>query len=609
MAKSRTKQRRRIRRTQVVSPSGVGAIIDLPGEALMVAGLDAWPTDDEGAREDVITEERLAAYLKVREFRLPPVRISDAGKELAKLPMVRFPHWHFCPRCRALKAARWDNTQVPRCNSDTVPAYMASKEPCSSLPRRKRWHMAPLRFVAVCPDGHIEDFPWVEWAHSTPGEPLTRGLGCDKPAIHLVSTGQSGLGALRVECRACGASRTMLGATREEALGEITCSGYRPWLGGTHEECSRNLRVVQRGASNVYFPNVASSILIPPYARKYRQLIDESATWNVLTGAVGPDGLPLRPVSDAIAVSRGLDADGLWEAILEKWRAQDKPQTDGAAKGTLDDEGFRYQEYRALVGRGTTEELFMLSPCALEDYEPWIHDIFEHIALAEKLTETRALTGIGRLEPGVDGQNPGHHLSLEPLDWRPAIRVHGEGIMLVLRREAVERWEQTYRDRAQLLERRFNAWRVEMGQPTVSVPGRLILLHTLAHLLIRELSQACGYSASAIRERIYCQREGDAWMCGMLLYTAAGDADGSMGGLVAQGRDGRLETLVRNALLGARWCSSDPVCMESKGQGSNALNLAACHACSLLPETSCEFGNRLLDRHALDWLTRMVEGR
>ena len=63
-----------------------------------------------------------------------------------------------------------------------------------------------------------------------------------------------------------------------------------------------------------------------------------------------------------------------------------------------------------------------------------------------------------------------------------------------------------------------------------------------------------------------------------------------------QGKPGHLEQTIRSALLDAANCSSDPLCTESNGQGSDALNLSACHACSLIPETSCEEGNRLLDR-------------
>jgi hypothetical protein len=66
--------------------------------------------------------------------------------------------------------------------------------------------------------------------------------------------------------------------------------------------------------------------------------------------------------------------------------------------------------------------------------------------------------------------------------------------------------------------------------------------------------------------------------------------------LVRQGEPGRLENTLADALRSAAWCSSDPVCLESSGQGIDNANLAACHGCVLLAETSCEEGNRLLDR-------------
>jgi hypothetical protein len=128
---------------------------------------------------------------------------------------------------------------------------------------------------------------------------------------------------------------------------------------------------------------------------------------------------------------------------------------------------------------------------------------------------------------------------------------------------------------------------------------RYILLHTLAHLLINRLTFECGYSSAALRERLYVSENPSAPMAGILIYTAAGDAEGTLGGLVRMGKPGRLEPLLARALTGAKWCSADPVCMEmgqSGGQGPDSLNLAACHGCGLVPETACEEFNRLLDR-------------
>ncbi len=85
-------------------------------------------------------------------------------------------------------------------------------------------------------------------------------------------------------------------------------------------------------------------------------------------------------------------------------------------------------------------------------------------------------------------------------------------------------------------------------------------------------------------------------MQGVLIYTASGDSEGTMGGLVRQGEPDRLPDTIERAVRKAQWCSSDPVCIESTGQGTDNANLAACHACVLISETSCEEGNRLLDR-------------
>lgn len=123
---------------------------------------------------------------------------------------------------------------------------------------------------------------------------------------------------------------------------------------------------------------------------------------------------------------------------------------------------------------------------------------------------------------------------------------------------------------------------------------RFVLLHTLAHLLIRQLSFDSGYTTSSLRERVYGRPE--FGQCGVLLYTAAGDAEGTLGGLARQGEAPQFaETLIR-MLEAAAWCSADPLCAEHTGQGFGNLNRAACHACTLLPGTSCQTGNTLLDR-------------
>lgn len=126
-----------------------------------------------------------------------------------------------------------------------------------------------------------------------------------------------------------------------------------------------------------------------------------------------------------------------------------------------------------------------------------------------------------------------------------------------------------------------------------------LLLHTFAHCLITSLSSECGYSNAALRERIYCEKiakDKSPQMAGVLIYTASGDSEGSLGGLVRQGLSGKVETIITRSINEAKWCASDPVCIQSTGQGQYGCNLAACHNCTLLPETSCENKNMFLDR-------------
>ena len=120
--------------------------------------------------------------------------------------------------------------------------------------------------------------------------------------------------------------------------------------------------------------------------------------------------------------------------------------------------------------------------------------------------------------------------------------------------------------------------------------------------MITALSNESGYSNASIREKIYCSKfatDDIPIMAGILIYTASGDSEGSLGGLVRQGMSGRIESVIQRAIHDAQWCAADPVCIQSPGQGQYGCNLAACHNCALLPETSCENKNMLLDRGLL----------
>ncbi len=283
----------------------------------------------------------------------------------------------------------------------------------------------------------------------------------------------------------------------------------------------------------------------------------------------------------------------------------------GQNETKLSEADYRYDEYQAL--HSLTPDLdgnLVVSQRSLDHYDPLIASYFDRLVLVERLAETQALIGFSRINPSSrpPDEVQWSHLSRRLLPWLPAYRVFGEGIFLTLRRDVLGRWRNQEAMEAAARIQRHSAERSRGLERQVT--PELLLLHSLSHLLIRRLSFECGYGASSLRERLYCRIPSDAyedaepatrlgrdgWMCGLLVYTAAGDSEGTLGGLVHQGKPGHFEAILKNALSEALWCASDPLCRESDGQGSDSLNLAACHTCTLLPETSCEEGNRFLDR-------------
>jgi len=229
------------------------------------------------------------------------------------------------------------------------------------------------------------------------------------------------------------------------------------------------------------------------------------------------------------------------------------------------------------------------------------------ISKIHRLREVRAIRGFQRVEssPVADSYTKAcAPISKYKEDWLPAIETRGEGIYFELSKDRLVEWETNEAVLTHIAPLVANYLRycedrgIEDVDMDLVAPGYL-MIHTLSHLLIKQLSLECGYSSASIRERLFYGRNEDEQWCGVLLYTASGSADGTLGGLVRQGEPDNLDRMMVSSLENARWCSSDPLCIESAGQGVDALNLAACHACSLVSETSCEQRNLLLDRALL----------
>ena len=232
--------------------------------------------------------------------------------------------------------------------------------------------------------------------------------------------------------------------------------------------------------------------------------------------------------------------------------------------------------------------------------------LLEQVVQVERLREVQAVLGFTRIAaPGQGELDPRQRapLSIGKPGWVPAVERRGEGIFLQLREDLVASWCLTVQDHPhiQALRRAYSRWssnRERPVDPTFPAP-RYLLVHTLSHLLLRQVALECGYSSASIRERLYVGTAAKP-AAGLLLSTAASDSEGTLGGLVALADAKFLGRLLDQALEDARTCSSDPLCAERVPEApSDQLHIAACHACLFASETSCETGNRWLHRSVL----------
>jgi hypothetical protein len=591
----------KLRRSQVISTYGPGAIIDFRSPAgapisAVSGGLEAW--DQDATRKNlqndqVIYEPRLQKKLDVDGFRTPPVGEENTGRRDARgkpvmqdrqIPAIRFPNWHFCPSCDLLQ-----HTDFWREEPGKPELFCGDCSGKPGLPKRQ--YVVPVRFVVACENGHLGEFPWQRWCEHR--------AECDyKKPLKLKAEG-AGLAGLVVLCTGCGGKKSMRSAFSLNALERIGCgcSGRRPWLQTAKEVCDKPPVVIQRGASNAYFPVIESSIDIPPWGDSFQEAL--GSYWKRITRIIGRDRASIRRLVE--------------EEIMDDWGGPMMSVDDMVARielrlsliDNLDTDNLRIEEHAHLTSGNPAEkprERVNFEIRAERVPDRWRGEL-QHLVRVERLREVRALRGFTRLTPMTGEQRDRKMalLSAERKRWLPAIEVFGEGIFVALDPTRLAEWESTEQVQARTARLRDAAereWRTHNGNDVpfpLDISPRFLLIHTLSHAFIRRLSLDCGYSSSSLRERLYVAT-GDQPMAGFLIYTSAPDADGTLGGLSREGRADRIEITLLQAIRDLEWCSSDPLCSAEINSFADSLNLAACHSCAFLPETSCEHFNRYLDR-------------
>jgi hypothetical protein len=584
-----------IRQSAVITNYAPGSIVDFriagtgASVSVVTAGLEEWEKslhDHGGSSQDMkrLKDPRLGKKLGVTHFRLPPVALQGPGENPIPLHGVRFPRWLQCPTCHTIKPAeKWANTFgkpsrfCPGCSE--------------KLPGNQNTNVVPVRFVVACHYGHLDDFPWSSWVHHD--HPCESG---NEKEFKLETKG-AGLAGLVLSCRKCRRSRTLENIFSPEAHKNKFCSGARPWLENGKEACSLHPRTLQRGASNLYFPLTESALVIPPWSEEVVRNLGYE--WHKIESVSTVEDrrkyIDICWESDLQACVPGMTIDAFKQFIEDKFSESEKSNS-----GDL-----RWDEYCQFAiakgGASSPGDEFQLRV----EPKPSSQTQLNKLVRVVSLKEIRAIKGFTRIEPLPGTKQPVgiQFLSKTRLGWYPAIEVRGEGIYLEIDNDRLSRWEQrpAVQSRAAMLNfSDSNVLNPDRGNITISnkLGARYLLLHSLAHILMKQLALQCGYSSASLRERIYVG-DGDKDMAGIMIYTSTSDSDGTLGGLQRQGHTTHFEASLMEAVRANEWCSSDPLCIKGLAAATESANLASCHSCLLAPETSCEDFNRYLDRAML----------
>jgi hypothetical protein len=348
-----------------------------------------------------------------------------------------------------------------------------------------------------------------------------------------------------------------------------------------------------------------SALSIPVASNQLAQLVQDN--WVTLGKATSQD--VLQVLLSAMQATGQLQEFSKYP-VEDIWTTIESIQQGREETNAQDLKTPEWEVFSLSVPTQNTTE-FQLRPVAPPvGYESY----FGKVVLVERLREVRALVGFTRIQSPGDFDDSGaipaeYHAPISrnaPL-WAPASEVKGEGIFLQFEESVLRNWEnqsQVYLRGQRTREAQKQWLRARNLDPNkVPFPGmRYLLIHSFAHALMRQLAIECGYNAASLRERIYSKQpnEENGPQAGVLIYTAAPDSEGTLGGLVSLGESKPLGYHIAQALIGMHLCASDPLCADHKPNlGAPSLHWAACHACLFSPETSCERGNKYLDRSLL----------
>lgn len=637
-----------IRLSHLLRHCSVGAIVRTPDYLLTIRDIRQWKDKQSlsSARTIPYVEQVKASLGIIQELREPPIAQLDSENNVqgSWLPAQVFPAWYVCQKCHSLHYKPWK----------TQPNATQGNYVCHAF---CNGHLEQITLVQIHADGHMADVPWRNIAHNRndcthTGQPLNLKWDRKNNVVECKYCGRRGEVYVGMYLPFMGYKQPWLTQKPEfdsqskdnailRTLGAQTFDKETKTQNLTISEDNQNKEklpsplamIMEVNDTRVHLAHNKSALVIPPESRVERgSVVDKLYCNSQLREQIYPGMSELEYRSEINVIAKQLNCEpsevkSAFEEIAKGYPLYGKHFDIGHLlsseyKALLelipdlkDDEDFvthhKTQAWQAFTQSRPKRELI---------YQ--IGQLFDKVVSVAKLKEILVFTGFSRGGEGMlsttanekdeadvvlDDDNPDitqiPKITVVPpaidedIGWLPALELYGEGIFIALNEKYLTTWENDdeVQKRTRILIDRYVAANLPVNEDIV-VTARFLLLHALSHLLIRELESQAGYPAASLKEKIYAAQDINDPMAGILIYVAIPDVDGSLGGLAELAEPQRLAQLLTRVVEKAQWCSLDPVCSRHTGQGPGLLNLAACHACLLLPETSCCCGNILLDR-------------
>lgn len=590
--------------SQLLLTYGPGAMLDLPNHAVVVSGLQGW--NYSGGHKQ-IEEDRLVPLLRQQlglgpEFaglRAPP-EMDEERHDTARpaVDVVLFPKWFTVEDGGVAGVSGSAPGETWRRMVEFSQLTITGDRMRFADDAGKKHDVNPIRFVAACSKGHLEDIEW-RWLVHRNGDRT-----CKRPMFWVERGVSSDPSDISVRC-SCGSRVTMADLYKPKFLG--TCHANSPWLRPAREitdACAEDLRLLPRSATNTYFSQTITVISLTPASDRLLQVISQHRT-SINAFRAFPNFVSIFRANPQ---TKDDFADFSDEEIEKAVASLD---VDGE---TSSSQNPRIAEFDTLasgaeaIGSGGAGSVLFAETLPHAKLVGELQSIVKSVVKVNRLREVTCLYGFTRLEPppspaeseldeiqlNVDGAPLARQIQ-----WLPAIEQFGEGIFIHIDEAELKRWlaKPAVQEASKQMYEAETLDAARFGRQEKHMGPAYWAIHSLSHALMAEVAMEGGYPLSSIKERIYSSAAGQSGRFGLLIYTSTAGAQGTLGGLSETAY--RLPKILDSALRRVELCSNDPVCSEhhvGSALDERPLHGAACHACLLVPETSCEGRNNRLDR-------------